>query len=68
MGRDTLVEMLKKDKVKPFVHGDDGFLIFFPPCNQGAYTAHNLREIADYLDEQNKEWEEKFNKGLDKHT
>lgn len=35
--------------------GDDGYWIFWPMRGTGAYTAADLRAIADYLDEKNDE-------------
>lgn len=35
------------------VHMDDGFLCFWPTSNKGAFTAQNLRKIADHLDKEN---------------
>lgn len=36
--------------------GDDGYYIFWPNGNNGALTEHDLRVLADYLEEKNKEW------------
>jgi len=50
------------DERKEFVTGDDGFVVFWPTngiC--GAFTANNLRVIADELDRRNKEWESQLN-------
>lgn len=44
--------------------GDDGFFIFWPTTNKGAYSAHHLREIADLLDEKNAPWEQQINAEL----
>ena len=33
----------------------DGYW-YFHPTNQGAYSAHTLLVIADYLDNKNKRW------------
>jgi hypothetical protein len=42
----------------------DGFVYFFPPPFCGGYTAHQLRVIADRLDELNEHW----NKVVDQET
>lgn len=45
-----------------FVAGDDGFFVYWPTqAVQGAYTAHDLRIIADELDARNKDWQESIN-------
>jgi hypothetical protein len=36
-----------------FVAGDDGYYVFWPTTNNGAYTARNLRALADELDRRN---------------
>ena len=36
-----------------FVAGDDGYYLFWPITNNGAYTARDLRAIADELDRRN---------------
>jgi hypothetical protein len=36
-----------------FVAGDDGYYVFWPTTNNGAYTASDLRDIADELDRRN---------------
>jgi hypothetical protein len=40
----------------------DGFFYFDPLTDQGCYSAHTLREMADYLDAKNKPWQEQINK------
>jgi len=39
-----------------FLYLEDGFLYFWPK-NTEAYSAHNLRELADYLDQINEKWQ-----------
>jgi hypothetical protein len=41
-----------------FVPGDDGFVVWFPRPNQGAYTAGNLKALAMELDRHNAGWSE----------
>jgi len=36
--------------------GDDGFYVFWPDEGCGSFSAANLREIADWLDARNKDW------------
>lgn len=40
----------------------DGYFYFWPEDNNGAWASHNLRELADKLDELNKEWDEQVTK------
>lgn len=42
--------MFENDSI---VRCDDGFYVFFPKPETGAFTADNLRRIADKLDEMN---------------
>jgi hypothetical protein len=46
------------DFTKDFIAGDDGYYMYWPTTNLGAYTAHNLRIIADELDRKNKPWDD----------
>ena len=41
-----------------FVIDVDGFYYFFELKNAGHWASYQLRDIADKLDELNKEWEE----------
>lgn len=41
----------------------DGFYVFSPHTGSGAFTASNLRDVADYLDELNEPW----NKTIDEY-
>jgi hypothetical protein len=43
----------KLEEQKSLIYGDDGFMIFWPDGKNGAYNAHHLREIADWLDQEN---------------
>lgn len=36
---------------------EDGFKYYWPISNRGAFSAENLRDIADQLDEMNKDWQ-----------
>jgi hypothetical protein len=49
----TCVDIPYKDAI---VRGDDGFYCFWPKESGGSFSAANLREIADWLDERNKGW------------
>jgi hypothetical protein len=39
---------------------EDGFEYWFPAIGLGAYSAHNLRELADELDRRNAAWEKQI--------
>ena len=41
------------DFAKDFVAGDDGYYVFWPTTNKGAYTARDLRVLAVELDRRN---------------
>ena len=36
---------------------EDGFKYFWPLPSRGAFSAENLRDIAEQLDEMNKDWQ-----------
>lgn len=44
-------------KDEDYIQGDDGFWMFWPKTNKGAYSASVLRNIADKLDHDNAEWQ-----------
>lgn len=51
------------DKIKEdIITLEDGFKYFWPERVLGAMSSSQLRKIADYLDEQNKELEENIEK------
>lgn len=60
-----IIERAKK--AGDFLHLEDGFLYFYP-TGRGAMSAHVLRQIADYLDAQNKEWKEQVERDLNKFS
>ena len=72
MGRDALEqEIIEKSQERgDFVTGDDGFVIFWPEGQRGAFEAWHLRAIANELDRRNESWlkqmNEFFEKQLDK--
>lgn len=41
---------------KDCIHGDDGYMIYWPSPSGGSLNAQNLRQIADYLGLANAEW------------
>lgn len=44
---------------------EDGYLVWFPSENHKGYLdSRHLRWIAEYLEEENKEWNERFIMGL----
>ncbi len=45
-----------------FIMDIDGFYYFEPSEGRGYYAAHNLREIANLLDEKNKPYRESIDK------
>jgi len=49
---------------KQCYHGVDGYLMWDPKDTQGLMTARDLRLIADYLDEANKDWDAKVREDL----
>ena len=51
------------DKTNEFVVGDDGYVMYWPSgFAGGAFSAHQLREIADELDRRNAPWQADINK------
>lgn len=47
--------------LEDIVTNDDGFKYYWPFQNSGMLSAYHLRQIADYLDEENKEWDATVN-------
>lgn len=50
-------EVSLMDIRKSIVTDNDGFVMFWPKTNVGAYTSYDLREIADEIDRRNAEQE-----------
>ncbi len=44
----------------------DGYFYFWPEDNNGAWAANHLRDVADRLDEVNKDWNNQIIKELSK--
>lgn len=44
------------DQSGDFVMGDDGFVVFWPEVQRGAFEAWHLRVLADELDKRNAPW------------
>jgi hypothetical protein len=42
----------------------DGYFYFWPEDNNGAWASHHLRELANKLDELNKEWDKQVEKEI----
>ncbi len=42
----------------------DGYFYFWPTDNNGAWASNHLRELANKLDELNKEWNKQVEKEL----
>ena len=40
----------------------DGYFYFWPTDNNGAWASNHLRELANKLDELNKEWDKQVEK------
>jgi len=40
----------------------DGYFYFWPEDNNGAWSSYHLREVANKLDELNKEWDKQVEK------
>ena len=55
----SIIEKAKQDD--QFFHLEDGFMYYFPCKYEGGLSAENLRELADYLDAQNKELQDNIN-------
>jgi hypothetical protein len=53
--KQRLISKLKQDN--DIVMADDGFYCYWPDGAKGFLTSNNLRIIADYLDEENKLWQ-----------
>lgn len=70
MGRDALdKEIVKKATNKgDFVTGDDGFVVFWPEGQRGAFEAWHLRAIADELDRRNEKWLKQMNEYFENKT
>ena len=58
--------MIPDHILEDIIPGDDGYYIFWP-INGGAFTAHNLREIADELDRLNAPWDAEVKRYFDEH-
>lgn len=41
---------------REIVCGDDGFYVYWPTCNKGSLTEHDLRIIANHLAKLNEPW------------
>lgn len=52
-----------------FVTGDDGFVVYWPSQEgpQGAWTAANLRTLADELDRRNDAWQKNLDSYFNEH-
>jgi len=44
----------------------DGYFYFWPVDNNGAWSSYHLKEVANKLDEINKQWNEQLEKDLNK--
>jgi len=44
----------------------DGYFYFWPIDNNGAWSSYHLREVANKLDEINKEWHQQVEKEFSK--
>lgn len=45
----------------------DGYYVFTFARRPGAWKSHNLREIADFLDELNAEWDNQIQEYFNTH-
>ena len=52
------VAMIRKRCLSEIETGEDGYKCWWPPQPCGYLNATDLRIIADYLDELNKDWDE----------
>ncbi len=46
------------DFAKDFIPLEDGYYYYWPHSGKGAFSADNLRAIADELDRKNKPWDD----------
>jgi hypothetical protein len=52
---------MKEPEQTDLVTADNGFVYFWPEgYSKGMFSSHNLREIADWLDEKNSAWQEQL--------
>lgn len=65
--RATVIKHHEQDN-KDIIPGDDGFYVFWPDRFTGAFSAANLRAIADRLDELNAPWEKEINDYFEKQS
>jgi hypothetical protein len=54
--------LVRKRCLSDIETGDDGYKCWWPLHGSGSLNAIDLRIIADYLDELNKEWDEEVQK------
>lgn len=52
----TLTSLQSAGLDDDIIYGADGMAVFWPDEAGGAYSAHELRAIADYLDSMNADW------------
>ena len=55
------IKLVNPDEVVTF---EDGFKYYCPSPNLGGLSSRNLRDIADYLDEMNADWQEVLDQQL----
>lgn len=58
--KERLLELAKSD----IYHSDSGYYVYGPSFKGGYLTAHDLRIIADHLDEINKPWDHMVHNGI----
>ena len=51
------ISKIRNKCVNDIITNDDGYKIFFPTDTMGYLTSFDLRIIADYIDELNKDWD-----------
>ena len=54
------------DERRDIITSDDGYQVFWPTEIRGYHTAHELRILADILDDRNKAWDEEVHRELRK--
>jgi hypothetical protein len=57
--QEQLIKTIKEKEHRSFYREVDGFMVY-QPIGGGFLEAWHLRAIADYLDAENKEWEEQI--------
>lgn len=55
---DEYIARVREVVTPDIIMGDDGYRVWWPTKMNGYHTEADLRIIADYLEELNKEWDD----------